>query len=63
MTKTFLSLPTNSAQPLLAGRIPRICTGTTSFFMRSIYVETAEKQARNAVFVWRIKPNPLTSQL
>ncbi len=33
MTKTFSSFPTKSATPLLAGRMPRIWTGTTSCFM------------------------------
>ena len=36
MTKTLSSLPTNNAQPLLAGRIPRICTGTTSCFIGTL---------------------------
>jgi hypothetical protein len=29
----------------LAGRMPRICTGTTSCFMLEIYVTPREKQA------------------
>src|SRR5262245_59796028 len=44
MTKTFSSLPTKMAQPLFAGRIPRISTGTTSFFMRSLYGGWAKRQ-------------------
>src|SRR5271165_5374071 len=35
MTKTLDSFPTKSAHPLLAGKIPLICTGTTSFFIRN----------------------------
>src|SRR5437868_684573 len=44
MTNTFSSFPTKSAQPLLAGRIPRICTGTTSFFIPSLYDLNLKKQ-------------------
>src|SRR5437867_2624352 len=44
MTKTFSSLPTKMAQPLLAGRIPRISTGTTSFFIPTVYCPLAKKQ-------------------
>src|SRR5439155_3126039 len=43
MTKTFSSLPTKIAQPLLAGRIPRISTGTTSFFIPVSLGEEREK--------------------
>jgi hypothetical protein len=45
MTKTFLSFPTKIAQPLFAGNIPRISTGTTSFFMASVYDRALKKQA------------------
>jgi hypothetical protein len=37
-------LPTNSAQLLLAGRIPRMSTLTTSCFMQKSYAALAEKQ-------------------
>src|SRR5687767_11383867 len=46
ITKTFSSLPTKMAQPLLAGRIPRISTGTTSFFIPTVYGRAAKKQVR-----------------
>src|SRR4051812_23258704 len=42
MTKTFSSFPMRMAQPLLAGRIPRISTGTTSFFINSVYCSIFE---------------------
>src|SRR6202008_3983423 len=44
MTKTFESFPTKSAHPLLAGKIPRICTGTTSFFISTVYGLNLKKQ-------------------
>src|SRR3954452_15793659 len=43
ITKTFSSFPMKMAQPLLAGRIPRISTGTTSFFISSVYCSIFEK--------------------
>jgi hypothetical protein len=65
MTKTFFSLPTKIAQPLFAGRIPRISTGTTSLFMASVYGEANKRQAarvragesgktrnKHATFLW-----------
>src|SRR6185369_1615953 len=45
MTKTFFSLPTKIAQPLFAGRIPRISTGTTSLFIPSVYGGAHKRQA------------------
>src|SRR5215469_5961716 len=48
MTKTFSSLPTNSAQPLLAGKMPRIWTGTTSFFILTVYCANPKKQVLRA---------------
>src|SRR5579859_3768080 len=44
MTKTFWSLPTNKAQLLFAGKIPRMSTFTTSCFMMKSYAAMAEKQ-------------------
>src|SRR6266508_459472 len=45
MTKTFFSLPTKMAQPLFAGKIPRISTGTTSLFIPSVYGGADKRQA------------------
>src|SRR6185312_12205258 len=47
ITKTFSSFPTNRAHPLFAGRIPRIWTGSTSFFMNTVYCAKWKKQARD----------------
>src|SRR5438128_392786 len=44
MTNTFSSLPTKIAQPLFAGRIPRMEIGTTSLFIRTVYVSDPKKQ-------------------
>src|SRR5215469_6305229 len=49
ITKTFSSLPTKRAQPLFAGRIPRICTGTTSFFMSKVYRKNKKTQVTDGV--------------
>ena len=45
MTNTFSSFPRKIAQPLLAGRIPRTFTGTTSFFMAPPYGAPPKRQA------------------
>src|ERR1043166_3081305 len=50
MTKTFSSLPTNRAQPLFAGRIPRIWTGNTSFFMQALYLRMERKTSHRRFF-------------
>src|ERR1051326_8943294 len=47
MTKTLSSLPTNSAQALLAGRMPRIWTATTSFFISTVYCSNTKTQVQH----------------